>query len=70
VQFHDLRHGHATQLLLAGVHPKVAQERFGHSTITTTPDLYSHLTETMQSDAAQRLDAVFRPAIKRLAGEE
>jgi len=63
VQFHDLRHGHATQLLLAGVRRKVAQERFGHWTITTTPDVYSHLTETMQSDAAQRLDAVFRPAI-------
>lgn len=31
VRFHDLRHSHATQLLLAGVHPKVAQERMGHS---------------------------------------
>jgi len=35
VRFHDLRHSHATQLLLAGVHPKVAQERLGHSTIST-----------------------------------
>jgi integrase len=70
IRFHDLRHSHATQLLLAGVHPKVAQERLGHSTITTTLDLYSHVTETMQSDAAQRLDAAFRPAIKRLVGEE
>jgi integrase len=44
VRFHDLRHSHATQMLLAGVHPKVAQERLGHSTITTTLDLYSHVT--------------------------
>jgi integrase len=29
VRFHDLRHSHATQLLSAGVHPKVAQERLG-----------------------------------------
>jgi site-specific recombinase XerC len=29
-------HSHATQLLLAGVHPKIAQERLGHSAITTT----------------------------------
>src|SRR4029077_7591774 len=50
VRFHDLRHSHATQLLSAGVHPKVAQERLGHSTITTTLDLYSHVTETMQGD--------------------
>lgn len=65
LRFHDLRHSHATHLLQAGVHPKVAQERLGHSTITTTMDLYSHVTETMQSDAAARLDAAFRHAIKR-----
>jgi integrase len=64
IRFHDLRHTHATQLLLAGVHPKVAQERLGHSTVTTTLDLYSHVTATMQADAADRLDAVFRSAIK------
>ena len=52
VRFHDLRHSHATQLLLAGVHPKVAQERLGHSMISTTLDLYSHVTATMQEDAA------------------
>jgi integrase len=67
VRFHDLRHSHATQLLLAGVHPKIAQERLGHATITTTLDLYSHVTETMQSNAAERLDAILRPAINRYA---
>jgi Phage integrase family len=64
VRFHDLRHSHATQLLLAGVHPKVAQERLGHSTISTTLDLYGHVTTTMQEDPAGRLDAAFRGAIK------
>jgi integrase len=48
LRFHDLRHSHATQLLSAGVHPKIAQERLGHSTITTTIDIYSHVTKTMQ----------------------
>jgi integrase len=67
VRFHDLRHSHATQLLLAGVHPKVAQERLGHSTVTTTLDLYSHVTATMQEDAAGRLDAAFRGAIRVVA---
>lgn len=64
VRFHDLRHSHATQMLLAGVHPKIAQERLGHSSITTTLDLYSHVTDTMQTDAATRLDAAFRVALK------
>jgi integrase len=60
VRFHDLRHTHATQLLLAGVHPKIAQERLGHSTVSTTLDLYSHVSETMQEDAAAKIDAALR----------
>jgi hypothetical protein len=48
----------------AGIHPKTAQERLGHSTITTTLDLYSHATDTMQDEAAARLDSAFRSAIK------
>jgi integrase len=70
VRFHDLRHSHATQLLLAGVHPKVAQERLGHSTISTTLDLYSHVTETMQEDAATELDRAFRAATRGLEFEK
>jgi integrase len=62
VRFHDLRHSHATQLLLAGVHPKVAQERLGHSTISVTLDLYSHVTATMQEDAATKIDAAYARA--------
>jgi integrase len=62
VRFHDLRHSHATQLLLAGVHPKVAQERLGHSTINVTLDLYSHVTATMQEDAAAKIDAAYQGA--------
>ena len=46
-------------MLLAGVHPKIVQERLGHSTITVTMDLYSHVSETMQSDAAARLDEAY-----------
>jgi integrase len=60
VRFHDLRHSHATQLLASGVHPKIVQERLGHSTITTTMDLYSHVSETMQSDATARLDQAYQ----------
>jgi integrase len=67
VRFHDLRHSHATQLLSAGVHPKVAQERLGHSSISTTLDLYSHVSETMQEDAAAKLDRAFRSAINTAA---
>jgi integrase len=46
-RFHDLRHAHATHLLSSGVHPKVASERLGHSTIGITLDLYSHVLPGM-----------------------
>jgi integrase len=62
VRFHDLRHSHATLLLGAGVHPKVAQERLGHASIGITMDLYSHASETMQAEAAERLDQLWQSA--------
>lgn len=59
LRFHDLRHTHATQLLASGVHPKVVQERLGHSTIAVTMDIYSHVTPGMQSEAVAKLDLAF-----------
>jgi integrase len=67
IRFHDLRHSHATQLLSEGIHPKIAQERLGHSSIKTTLDLYSHVTDTMQGEAASKLDSAFRSAIRAKA---
>ena len=61
--FHSLRHTHATGLLKAGTHPKVAQERLGHSTITTTIDTYSHAVPGLQRRAAADFDAVFANAL-------
>jgi integrase len=54
VRFHDLRHSHATQLLTAGVHPKIAQERLGHSTISITMDLYSRTHQEYLNGSAGR----------------
>src|SRR5262249_50741127 len=65
VRFHDLRHSHATHLLASGVHPKIAQERLGHSSVAITLDLYSHILPGMQADAAGRVDLVVRDAINR-----
>ena len=56
VRFHDLRHTSATIALVSGVHPKVVQERLGHSTISITLDTYSHVLPSMQEDAAHRIE--------------
>ena len=65
VRFHDLRHSHATVLLAAGVHPKIAQERLGHSSVSMTLDLYSHVAPNMQQDAAAKVDALLRQALAK-----
>jgi integrase len=67
IRFHDLRHAHATHLLGSGVHPKIASERLGHSSVGITLDLYSHVTRGMQADAASLVDAALKAAIKRRA---
>jgi integrase len=54
---HGLRHTCATLMLDNGVPPKVAAERLGHSDATLFMNLYSHVTETMQRDAADKLGA-------------
>jgi integrase len=62
IRFHDLRHSHATLLLSQGVHPKVVQERLGHSQISLTLDTYSHVLPTLGKEAAEKLDNLFRKA--------
>lgn len=52
ITFHGLRHTHATLLLSDGVHPKIVQERLGHSSIETTLDRYSHIIPGIQEIAA------------------
>ncbi|HEY0246626.1 MAG TPA: site-specific integrase [Gryllotalpicola sp.] len=54
VTLKGLRHTHATILMELGVPPKVVQERLGHSTITTTMNIYSHVTPTMQKNAVDQ----------------
>ena len=56
VTLHELRHSHASHLLAANVHPKIVQERLGHSSIAITLDIYSHLMPNTQGEAAAAID--------------
>ena len=58
IRFHDLRHTAATLLMAQSVHPKVVSEMLGHSRISTTLDLYRHVTPTMQRQAPEALEAI------------
>jgi hypothetical protein len=48
-----LRHTWATLALERGVHPRVVQERLGHSTIAITLGIYSHVAPTLHDEAAE-----------------
>ena len=54
--FRSLRHSHATVLLSHGVHPKVVQERLGHTDFDITMEFYSFVAPTIQREAAQVMD--------------
>jgi len=59
IRLHDARHSHASIMLKQGIHPKIVQERLGHSTIAVTLDTYSHVAPGLQQAAAKRFDEVF-----------
>ena len=61
LRFHDLRHLHATMLLLDGANPKVVSERLGHASVSITLDTYSHVLPSLQADAAAGLERMLQP---------
>ena len=60
MHFHDLRHSSATILLSMGINIKVIQSLLGHSDISITLGLYSHLLPTMQQEVVDKWDDAFR----------
>lgn len=61
IPLHGLRHTWATIALQSGVHPRVVQERLGHSNIAITLQTYSHVLPTMHDAAAATVAALFMP---------
>lgn len=55
-RFHDLRHSYAVALLEADVDVKTLQNNLGHSNISTTLDIYAHVTQRLQKDSADKLE--------------
>ena len=58
LRLHDARHTHASIMLKQGIHPKIVQERLGHSSIQITLDTYSHVAPGLQNAAANKFDDI------------
>jgi integrase len=55
IRLHDLRHTHASLLLVAGINVKVVSERLGHASVSFTLDTYAHVMPGQQAEAAAAL---------------
>lgn len=62
VPFHSLRHTAASFLVALGVHPRVAMEILGHTSIKTTMEVYSHAQQAGMRDALESVEHVLRRA--------
>lgn len=62
---HQLRHGFATILFEAGISDKDAQELLGHSSITVTRNVYTHIRQSRRAETAKKLnDYVVKNVVK------
>jgi integrase len=64
VNLHALRHTFATRLLENGEHLKVVQELLGHSRVSTTGDIYSHVSPQLMRGAMDKLGESLSAGIK------
>ncbi|WP_215456075.1 site-specific integrase [Streptomyces sp. ATCC 21386] len=67
IRLHDARHGTATLLTAAGVAPRVVMEILGHSQISITMDVYTHVVQDTQREAMSHIDRLLQ---KRRPGRQ
>ena len=58
--FHGLRHSCASLLVARGVHPRIVMETLGHSRSAMTMEVYAHVSPSVQREAADAMDEMFR----------
>jgi integrase len=71
IRFHDLRHTYASILIKQGENIKYIQSQLGHATPTVTLNVYAHLFETVNQEAARRFeDTIFKTGSNLVADYE
>jgi integrase len=65
LRLHDLRHSFASMAIEAGVDLKTISSALGHSAISTTADIYAHVTDSLMADAANRIDGAITSALRK-----
>ncbi len=57
--FHGALRATFASLMMPNEHPRVIQEMLGHSRVSTTLDIYSHVSQDMQEQAVRRFGILF-----------
>jgi len=65
MRFHDLRHSYASALLEAGIDMKQLSEMLGHQQMSTTSEIYAHVSERMR----ERTLSAFNQAVVEAAAQ-
>ena len=60
VMFHALRHSHASALIAKGLDVLTVSRRLGHGSAAVTLNVYAHLFEKTDEQAAAAIDAALR----------
>lgn len=60
--FHGLRHVAASLMVDSNEHPRVVQHRLGHATARLSMELYAHVSEAADKEAAAHLETLFSAA--------
>lgn len=55
LHFHDLRHTHATLLIMAGVNIKTVSTRLGHASVSITLNRYTHALPQQDKEASEMI---------------
>ena len=68
IRFHDLRHTCASPMHKMGLSPKEVQDYLGHSTVSVTPNIYTHLDRSSKENAAKAMEVFCAQVPARKAG--
>ena len=58
-KFHDLRHTYATRLFELGEEPKTVQALLGHSDVSVTLNVYTHVLDNVKNKAVSKLNSLY-----------
>ena len=58
ISFHSLRHTSVSLLIASGIHTQVISKRVGHSSASTTQNIYSHVFESVASEVTDKMNDI------------